>query len=744
MSFIDDYTCFAWIYLLKQKEDAKKAIKDYVTRIEKQYNTTILRFRTDGGGEYINKDITNYFDSQGIVHEQTPPYTPESNGVAERFNRMVTTMVRCMIMDHPKSLWGESYATAVYLKNRLPYKNSRPAGSKLAPRAYEGIIVGYSDSNKIYRIWIGTQHRVIESRDVTFPPPESGEVSVELDFIPSLKPETANAPSDDGYESEDRSDPEPESNAIEENRTEMPGLFPESPEQVRKPPPATPHKGKEPAIPMRQPRDPRDNWEKIPAPVVPFKGFKGKPLASTTPKGTPPQPPKRSDRIRQRKNRAIEMEVRRKEYDEKVVEQQKLLSSYIEDVKENGPGDKASEQELIDQYKEDFRRYRAELDTEYRDISELPPNYQIHLVTEPSTFNQAMQSDDQHLWKKAIQTEKDALDKAHTWDIVNRPTNRAVVKGKWVFKVKHNADGTIERYKARYVAKGFTQVQYQDYDETFAPVARYDSLRLLLALAAHNGWIPQQMDVKSAFLYGVLKEEIYMELPEGYRQDNKVCKLRKCIYGLKQSPREWYACLADSLQRKGFVPAKFDPCVFIHKNHHLYISVYVDDIMIFGPDSPFRKEIRQLLKADFECTDLGNSKFILGIEITVTNNGIALSQRAYINKILDKFGMSNCKPVGTPLEPNLNLHKGEPEDQIEKPTEYQSIIGSLMYASIVLRACQATPLSTPVRTHEVRYDRYATKCGVAVFLVKKHVFDPNNNPRSVKPPEGSVLVPVDI
>ncbi|KAH0607013.1 uncharacterized protein H6S33_003001 [Morchella sextelata] len=281
------------------------------------------------------------------------------------------------------------------------------------------------------------------------------------------------------------------------------------------------------------------------------------------------------------------------------------------------------------------------------------------LYTEPLTYHQAMNSDDQHLWKKAIQTEKDALDKAHTWDIVNRPTNRAVVKGKWVFKVKHNADGTIERYKARYVAKGFTQVQYQDYDETFAPAARYDSLRLLLALAAHNGWTPQQMDVKSAFLYGVLKEEIYMELPEGYRQDNKVCKLRKCIYGLQQSPREWYACLADSLQRKGFVPAKFDPCIFIHKNHHLYISVYVDDIMIFGPDSPFRKEIRQLLKADFECTDLGNSKFILGIEITVTNNGITLSQCAYINKILDKFGMSNCKPVGTPLEPNLNLHKGD-------------------------------------------------------------------------------------
>jgi hypothetical protein len=172
------------------------------------------------------------------------------------------------------------------------------------------------------------------------------------------------------------------------------------------------------------------------------------------------------------------------------------------------------------------------------------------------------------------------------------------------------------------------------------------------------------MDVKSVFLYGVLKEEIYMELPEGYRQDNKVCKLRKCIYGLKQSPHEWYASLTDSLQWKGFAPTKFDPCVFIHKNNQLYISVYVDNIMIFGPDSPFRKEIRQLLKADFECMDLGNSKFILGMEITVTNNGITRSQCTYINKILDKFGISNCKPVGTPFEPNLNRHKTKSRNQL--------------------------------------------------------------------------------
>ncbi|KAH0604611.1 uncharacterized protein H6S33_006279 [Morchella sextelata] len=593
MSFIDDYTPFAWIYLLKHKEDSKKAIKDYVTRIEKQYNTTILRFRMEYGGEYINKDITNYFDAQGIVHEQTLLYTPESNGVAERFNKTVTTMVRCMIIDHPKSLWGGAYSTAVYLKNRLPYsmlKEKTPfealKGTKPSIQHLQlfGIIVGYSDSNKIYRIWIGTQHRVIENRDVIFPPPESGEVSMELNFISTLKSDAANTPSDDGYESEDRHNPEPESSTIEENLEEN------------------------------------------------------------------------SSRV---KIHELDKEIRRQEYNNKVIQQQKSLKGYIESVREDGPLDEGEQQAMIEEFKADFRKARKDLDLEYQDVSNESAIYRVHL-------------------KKAIQTEKDALDKAHTWDIVNRLTNRAVMKEKWVFKVKPNADRTIEQYKARYVAKGFTQVQYRDYNETFTPIARYDSLRLLLVLAEYNGWTSQQIDIKSAFLYSVLKEELDKELPEGYRVDNKVYKLRKCIYGLKQSPREWYACLADSIQQKGFVPAKFDPCVFIHKNHHLYISVYIDDIMKLGSDSPFRKEIRQLLKADFKCTHLGNSKFILGIEITVTNNGITQSQRVYINKILDKFGMSNCKPVGTPLELNLNFHKYEPEDQIEKSTEYQSIIGSLI------------------------------------------------------------------
>ena len=193
------------------------------------------------------------------------------------------------------------------------------------------------------------------------------------------------------------------------------------------------------------------------------------------------------------------------------------------------------------------------------------------------------------------------------------------------------------------------------------------------------------MDVKSAFLYGVLKEEIYMELPEGYREAGKVARLRKCIYGLKQSAREWYDCLATSLINKGFKPANFDPCVFIHTTQQLYVAVYVDDIMIFGPNTPFRTEVKTHLSSYFKCKDMGDAKFILGLEIKYINKGIELSQDGYINRTLEKFGYSNCRPFATPLEDNKKLQNAEPGTEIEQITDYQSLIGSLMYVVIGTR-----------------------------------------------------------
>ncbi|KAI1005456.1 hypothetical protein K3495_g2757 [Podosphaera aphanis] len=297
---------------------------------------------------------------------------------------------------------------------------------------------------------------------------------------------------------------------------------------------------------------------------------------------------------------------------------------------------------------------------------------------EPATFKQAMKSDDHELWGKAIEEEMNSLNRNNTWEITTRPKDHNVVGSKWGFKIKHKADGSIERYKARLVAKRFSQQPGTDNDDTYAPVARYDSLRLLLALTAHKGWKPRQLDVKSAFLYGKLDREIYMEIPDGFKEPGKCYLLRKSIYGLKQSPLVWYDTLSNVLNKGGFASTNFDPCVFTNFEKQIFLAIYVDDILIFGPNNRTLNELEETLDSTFECTNLGVTHYILGIQVDITNQGISLNQKAYINKILEIFGMLGCQPVGTPLEPGIQLRKGQPEEILEDPTIYQSIIVTLL------------------------------------------------------------------
>jgi hypothetical protein len=304
---------------------------------------------------------------------------------------------------------------------------------------------------------------------------------------------------------------------------------------------------------------------------------------------------------------------------------------------------------------------------------------------EPATYKQACKSADIDNWKMAMDEEMDALSRNNTWEVVPIPKDRHIVGSKWVFKIKRDEQGAIARWKARLVAQGYSQQPGIDYDEIYSPVVRFDSLRLLIALAAHHKWRPQQLDIKAAFLYGYLKEEIYMQLPEGHRQDSMCAKLKKCIYGLKQSPREWYARLTNHLLPLGFAVSTFDPCVLIDNTGRLFISIYVDDITLFGPSGKLMDSTKAALKQEFEVTDLGDLHWILGIQITYTTSGITLSQTAYIDKILSKFGLNECNTVSTPLDINVKLERGLPEDKPSDMTKYQQIIGSLMYAVIGTR-----------------------------------------------------------
>ena len=313
-----------------------------------------------------------------------------------------------------------------------------------------------------------------------------------------------------------------------------------------------------------------------------------------------------------------------------------------------------------------------------------------HIGRDPASYAEAMGSDNVVDWLEACRYEISALDKNKTWDLVDLPDGRKAVKSKWVFKLKADS-----RYRARLVAKGFTQIPGIDYDETFSPVARFESLRLLIALAALEDWEIHQLDVKSAFLNGVLEEEIYMEQPEGFimaGQETKVCRLKKAIYGLKQASRAWNQQFHGVLIELGFTRIYADAGVYVNNQRGddpLFLILYVDDITIMGASLEAIKRLKDNLKKRYEITDLGEIASYLGIRITCVRSEkrIEIDQYGYVKDILDRFGMSDANPSHTPLPTGaqVDLVKYDGQATLSEIRHYQSLIGSLLYVQIGTR-----------------------------------------------------------
>lgn len=243
-------------------------------------------------------------------------------------------------------------------------------------------------------------------------------------------------------------------------------------------------------------------------------------------------------------------------------------------------------------------------------------------------------------------------------ELVPLPPDWKLVRCKWIYRTKKAADGVISKYKARLVAKGFQQVHGIDYDETFAPVAKMDSIRLALAIAAARKWEVHHMDVKNAFLHGDLEEEIYMEQPQGYVQDpSLVCRLKKSLYGLKQAPRAWYAKMDSYLLSQGFIRCKSDPNVYMLRSTDslLIIVLYVDDLLITGSSISAIATVKTTLHDRFSMTDMGLLHYFLGLEISQSDSGINMTQSKYANDLLVRFQMIDCKPAATPFLSGVKL-----------------------------------------------------------------------------------------
>lgn len=286
-------------------------------------------------------------------------------------------------------------------------------------------------------------------------------------------------------------------------------------------------------------------------------------------------------------------------------------------------------------------------------------------------------------WQTAMDEEIKAIDRNNTWELTELPKGSQPIGVKWVFKRKMNAQGELERYKARLVAKGYKQKEGIDYDEVFAPVVRMETIRLLIAQAAQFKWPIFQMDVKSAFLNGVLEEEVYIEQPPGYMkngEEKNVLKLKKALYRLKQAPRAWNTRIDTYFKENGFKQCPYEHALYVKKNggNMLFVALYVDDLIFMGNNGKMILDFKSKMTQEFEMTDLGLMKFFLGLEVRQERTGIFVSQEAYAKEILKKYKMTHCNSVSTPMEPGVKLSKFDGGERVDA-SKYRSLVGSLRY-----------------------------------------------------------------
>ena len=308
-------------------------------------------------------------------------------------------------------------------------------------------------------------------------------------------------------------------------------------------------------------------------------------------------------------------------------------------------------------------------------------NAMVSIPTTPTFVKEAISSP---MWFQAMNDEYHALLSNKTWTLTTLPSGASLVGCKWIFKTKLHADGTFQRCKARLVAKGFNQTEGVDYTETFSPVVKHNTIRIVLSHAVTHQWHVRQIDINNVFLHGDLIEHVYMQQPPGFasRDSTLVCRLHKAIYGLKQAPRSWFSKLSQTLIHLGFQSTVNDSSVFTKftTSFTLFVFVYVDDIIITGSLSTTVTDLISTLSSFFALKDLGPLHHFLGIQVSTTQHGnMHLSQAQYIKELLRRTNMLHAKSQPTPVTSSLQQDSSEP---FQDPSMYRSVVGALQYILI--------------------------------------------------------------
>lgn len=681
ISFTDDFTRRSVVMFLKKKSEAKLRIQEYTETVETQLGTRVKAFRSDKGGEYISGDLKEWAASKGIELQNTAPYSPSQNGIAERRNRTWLELARAMMLarDLPQSLWAEAIKHAVYVRNRVPgssgvtphelwfgqkpdvshlrdwgcdvwiYAEKRP--NKLAPRANCHIFVGFEDGPKAIRYYKRQTRQILVSRNFTWKgaePQQPSHIWVPLEGengVSSAQPSTptiAAAP--------------------------LPISPPDSPVTPdTKQPQST---GLTPSLNRfsildEDPLESGDELTARPASIPRFIPDSNPGTSTSAPAPKPPKPPKR-------------------------------IVTELQGMSVGAPSsEKRSSRAANPPYADTARRRARKGDTAMWSVDPSFEEYAFNAaeaiwLTEegPKTLAETQRTPDADAWQKAAQEEIDQLHAQGTWELVDLPPGRKAIGNRWVFTKKFDVSGALDRFKGRLVAQGFSQIYGVDFHHTYAPTLRLDSQRAVLALSAIQDRVLRQLDVKGAYLNGSLKEEIYMKQPEGFDDGTgRVCRLLKTLYGLKQAGREWNAKFNAEMIRLGFTRTTSDPCVYTRLSDFrlTIVTVWVDDLIVSTENQTDMDQFEGEIGNTFNIKNVGEPRLLIGMEIDRdrSRHTLWLRQTAYIDAILKRFGLSNCYPVTTPLDTSVVLRprEGSPAD----PTVYSQALGSLLYAAICTR-----------------------------------------------------------
>ncbi|CAI7849531.1 unnamed protein product [Closterium sp. NIES-54] len=290
-------------------------------------------------------------------------------------------------------------------------------------------------------------------------------------------------------------------------------------------------------------------------------------------------------------------------------------------------------------------------------------------VPEPKTLAEALSGPDAEKWKQSAKEEYDSLLENETWELCELPPGKKAISSKLIFRHKYGPDGELTRYKSRLVAKGFQQTKGKDFDEIFAPVGKGTTLRVMLGMAANRGWRIKQMDITTAFLNGIILEELYMLQPEGLDDGSgRVCRLKKAIYGLKQAPRPWYHKLEETLLAGGFKKSECDHSLFLlqEKEQFLMLLVYVDDILLFSESAAMIERVEEMLEMQFKCSKMGDVKYYLGmhVERDLDKGVLRLHQRKYCERLAEKYGLQDGGKPATPLPSGFTVEPSADEEVV--------------------------------------------------------------------------------